>query len=459
LSPLPARLRSLTPTRLRDDPRLRAPAVGLGLIPPRTMRLGGLRSFRLLAALLLAAAPALGACGGGRRTATGVSRGTATHEGPALGLTEDNADLLWSPDGSPWAPAAFRIAARELSVLHPSYLRLLVDWAALQPNPDRPPALGASVSGCARRVGPCGPYAGLRDELAAIASKQRAAPGGFQVVIDVFGSPAWAARAPSGCERAGTSSFSRPLSAAAIAGYRTLIGSLLALGAQEGVALNWWSPWNEPNNPAFISPQRSSCAADSPPVSPAVYAELAAAMAAELRASGGEHHLLLGELEGNLADSPDRTSVSRFVAALPADVLCLSEVWSIHAYASPAKRSADPVGALETALDARGACGRDARIWVTEAGAGASHPGWPRTAGAAEEEAGCLALAEQLTRWYRDSRVGAVFQYTFREDPAFPVGLVSADLSHLYPSYHLWLQWSRLRAAGEPPPTPAAVCA
>ena len=34
---LPARLRSLTPERLRDDVRLRAAAVGLGLIPPRTM--------------------------------------------------------------------------------------------------------------------------------------------------------------------------------------------------------------------------------------------------------------------------------------------------------------------------------------------------------------------------------------------------------------------------------------
>ena len=34
---LPQSLRSLTPARLRDDVRLRALAVGLGLIPPRTM--------------------------------------------------------------------------------------------------------------------------------------------------------------------------------------------------------------------------------------------------------------------------------------------------------------------------------------------------------------------------------------------------------------------------------------
>jgi len=35
--PLPKALRRLTPDRLRDDPRLRAVAVGAGVIPPRTM--------------------------------------------------------------------------------------------------------------------------------------------------------------------------------------------------------------------------------------------------------------------------------------------------------------------------------------------------------------------------------------------------------------------------------------
>jgi hypothetical protein len=70
-----------------------------------------------------------------------------------------------------------------------------------------------------------------------------------------------------------------------------------------------------------------------------------------------------------------------------------------------------------------------------------------------------VALASELLRWSRDPRVGAVFQYTFREDPAFPVGLIGAELSHLYPTYRLWLAWSRSRAAGQPPPAPAAGCA
>ena len=422
---------------------------------------GSLRLLRPLATLLAIAVAAvvLQACGGAQ-PGLRVPATVAPPSGPALGLTEANAELLWNPEASPGVPPAFQTAARELTALHPSYVRLLVDWAALQPDADRPPELAAAVSGCARRNGPCGAYAGLRAELEAIASQQRR-PGGagaFQVVIDIFGTPPWAARAPSGCERPGSSSFSRPLSAGGLAGYRSLIGSLLELADREGVAIDWLSPWNEPNEPAFISPQRGSCPVDSPPVSAAVYARLARAMAAELRVHGGAPHLLLGELSGNLADSSFHTGLASFVAALPADVICLGAVWSVHAYAAPAPSFADPVAALEAALGARGGCGRSASIWVTETGAGAHHPGAPRHGGSSEERAGCEALAEQLIRWSRDPRVGAVFQYTFRDDPAFPVGLVSADLSHPYRSYHLWLEWSRLRAAGEPPPLPGVGC-
>jgi hypothetical protein len=363
----------------------------------------------------------------------------------------------------------FQSARLALSALHPRYVRLLVNWAVLQPEPGRPAALDAPVSGCARAVGPCGAYAGIREQLAAIASQQRAAQASgqsdFQVVIDVFGTPAWAARGPGGCELDGTRAFSRPLSDAAIAGYRALIGSLLALGAQEHVSLQWWSPWNEPNEPAFLSPQRPSCTAASPPSSPAVYAELAEAMAAELRADGGVHHLLLGELSAVQSDSPHRTSIASFVASLPPAVICLGEHWSIHAYAArgSAAPSSEPVAALEAALDARGACGRGARIWITEAGAGAPHPGRSRhagatTASAAEELDGCEALAAQLVGWYSDPRIEAVLQYTFREDPAFPVGLVSADLSHQYPTYRLWRNYARVRARGGPLPSPAALC-
>ena len=305
------------------------------------------------------------------------------------------------------------------------------------------------------------PDAGIRAELAAIASQQRAmggARGEFRVVIDIFGAPQWAAQAPSGCELPGATPFARPLRSAALAAYAALIHALLALARTEGVALEWWSPWNEPNDPRFISPQRSGCTSGSSTLSPAVYGQLLRTMAAALHVDGATHHLILGELNDFEVGSPHTTSIREFVAALPKEVLCIGSVWSIHAYAryGDGEAPGDAVDALEQALDARGGCARDATIWVTEAGAGAARPGGRRGAGAAEEADGCRALARQLLGWYRDPRVGAVFQYTFREDPDFPVGLVSAELSHPYPTYGLWLAWAQRRAAGEPPPTAAA---
>jgi hypothetical protein len=444
----------------------------LRLVLPRSRGRAGFGSLRraapLAALALLAVIPLVG-CGGSARSTTRSARqapALPTPRGPAFGLTEDNADLLWNPaTAAPSGGAAFQAARERLTALHPRYVRLLVDWAALQPDARRPPALQAPVDGCARSVGPCGAYTGLREELAAIASQQRAARAqggaGFEVMLDVFGTPAWAALPPSGCELAHTSSFSRPISTAGLAGYRALIASLLALGARQGVPLRWWSPWNEPNDPVFLSPQRALCTPGSPSLAPAVYAQLAQAMAEELSVDGDVHHLLLGELNGFATDSPHRTSVSSFVAALPASVICLSEVWSIHAYAARAKDSPtrDPVELLQDALRARGGCARDARIWVTEAGAGAPHAGRKRPPGPGDEREGCIVLSEQLAHWSEDPSVEAVFQYTFREDPAFPVGLLSADLSHVYPAYRLWLLYTRASTQGKRPPAPATLCA
>jgi hypothetical protein len=384
-----------------------------------------------------------------------------------FGLTEDNADLLWRPAGNASsAGTAFATARAQLTALHPTYVRLLVDWAALQPNAASPPALAETVDGCARAVGPCGQYRGIVAELAAIATQQRAAQAegqaDFQVVLDVFGVPAWAARASSGCEAPGAQPFARPITSAGLAGYRWLIRALLALGSREGVQLSWWSPWNEPNNPQFLGPQRASCTTSSPSLAPAVYAQLVQAMADELEADGApHHHLLLGELAAYPTDSVHRTSIASFVAALPASVLCSSDVWSIHAYASFGAdvSGAEPVAALERALDTRGACGRAAQIWVTETGAGAPHPGRPRAGDSGEERAGCMALARAVIEWARDARVGAIFQYTFREDPVFPVGLLSADLSHVYPTYGLWISYMHMRARGERAGSAAALCA
>lgn len=414
---------------------------------PRTRRLPA-----VLAALLCALG--LSACGSApsaeRRVVTTVSGlPPAASLGPQLGITEDDADVLWSPRGPYTAAGAPFLGAREqLTALHPAYLRLYVNWARLQPDPRSPPDLEEAVSGCARTVAPCGAYGGVAAELGAIASQQRAlGAGSFQVVMDVYGVPAWAALPAHGCERQGTTAVARPLRAQALSAYRALIGDLVALGEKEGVPLDWWTPWNEPNNPQFLSPQRAACSADAPALAPTVYVQLARAMASELNSLGGSRRMLLGELGGYAAGSPHRTSVAEFVQALPEDVLCLGAAWSVHAYAAraPVRVPQDPVALLERALDARGGCAAHAPIWVTEAGAGAPEPGRPREGGPGEEAAACGALGVQLLRWWADPRVKAVLQYTFRDDPDYPVGLSSADLSHVFRTYRLW---QRLAASG-----------
>ena len=435
-------------------PRRRGGA-GLSRLSAQSARPG---AFAALLALALALALLL-SCGCGdthraQRAAVSSRAGVGTLD---FGLTEENANLLWSPAVT--GRRRFQRAREQLSALHPAYVRLLIDWAALQPLASRPPALDARASGCARVIAPCAAYAGVREELAAIATQQRSEPG-FQVVIVIFGTPTWAARSPSGCERGSRGAFSRAPSAAGLGAYRALIHALSALGAREGVPLQWWAPWNEPNDPTFLAPQRASCLSGASPRSAGAYAELVRAMAAQLGVEGGQRHIVLGELNAYANGSPQRLSPAEFLAALPSDVACLGSVWSVHAYAARGRfaTSGDPVAVLEHALMRGGECARAAPIWVTEAGAGAPHPGDPRGPAGPDEIAGCEALATQLLAWERDARVSAVFQYTFRDDPAFPVGLINPALSHIYPAYRLWLSLAEARAGARAPMPLASAC-
>lgn len=403
-------------------------------------------------AVVPAALWALG-CGSAHAPASSSTTTTTPSppRGPAFGITEDNANLLWAPGAqAPPQAAGFIAARRELAALHPRYFRLLIDWAELQPSEAAPANLAQPVDGCARGTPPCGSYPGVAGELEAIASQQRAAHSRGepepQVVVDVLGTPPWAAMPAHGCEAPGTPPTARAVRADALPAYRVLIAQLVALGRQKGVALPWWTPWNEPNNPRFLAPQRASCTASGTPLVTDAYAELARAMAAQLSASGTGAHMLLGELGGYLRGSPHRLAADEFVQALPADVLCLSRDWSVHVYESYGRRAraaeGDAVAALERALDARGGCAAGASVWVTEAGAGAPRPGRPRASSAAEEDGSTNALARQLQAWSSDPRVAAVFQYSFREDPAYPVGLIDPSLRRLYRTYSVWLAYS-----------------
>jgi hypothetical protein len=352
-----------------------------------------------------------------------------TRSSLAVGITEPNANLVSATARLPEPWARWRAA---LGRLHPAYYRLVLDWATLQPT--RAPAnLAALDLGCMRRVRPCLPYAGVRDQLRALASRQR--QGGWLGVAVVTGTPAWAAQPPSRCDRPGTLPRARPPRTAALAAYRRLVADVLALARREGAQLRYWSAWNEPNHPQFLSPPCGESRA-------AAYAPIARALRTALAAAPGDQTQLVGETAA-------LRNLARFVADLPRDVACASPIYAQHAYIG----GRDPVDTVAHALAARG-CPHP--VWITETGVGAA----PRAlSAAAPVRQACAALHRRLVRWWRDPRVPAAFQYTLREDDLFPTGLVSTDLSHALPALAEWTAWGGSRAPAAPPPNAACATA
>jgi hypothetical protein len=414
-----------------------------------------------IAAAALAAVVALGACGGNdhkapeKKSAPPVAKrppvDAAPHGGLAIGLSEINPELFWhGKDVGAFAPWRDRLEA-----LKPPLFRVAVDWASLQPSPDAPVDWTRRSDGCMRGMQPCAPYAGIRDTLRAIRSEQEAG-NGFATMVVFYGVPDWAARPATGCERDDITARSRPITDQGLDAYKRMVRSLEDLAKREGVAIRWWSPWNEPNGPFFISPQRKRCRGNSKALAPAVYAKIAGAMRQELQPG---QQMVVGELAGLTNARKYGTSISEFYAGLPDDVVCNAGVFAQHAYAQRGDKADDPgaVGALEDVLDRR-PCARNKPIWVTETGVGGPHVGDERSPSAKATRADCQALNVALRRWNDDPRVDAAFQYTFRDDPVFPVGLVDATLTKTWPAYDLFEAWGGDRRADAPSPALPQAC-
>jgi hypothetical protein len=415
---------------------------------------------------MVAAAVLLAACGGGGGQKSTSTAGPKPAEPPpakqpptdvapggglAIGLTEINPDLFWhGKDVGDFDPWRDRVEA-----LEPQVYRLTVDWATLQPSADAPVDWTKASDGCMRGLQPCRPFSGIRDTLRAIRSQQQAG-NGFATMVVIYGVPDWAAIQPTGCERDDIGARSRPITAQGLEAYRKLVRSLQDLAHREGVAIRWWSPWNEPNGPFFISPQRAECRGSSKALSPAVYTKLARAMREELQPG---QQLVVGELAGLQNARKYGTSISEFFDGLPDDVVCNAGVFAQHAYAKRGDRADDPgaVGTLEQVLDGR-PCARDKPIWVTETGVGGPHVGDERSPKDASIRADCQALNVALRRWDKDPRVDAAIQYTFRDDPVFPVGLADAKLAKEWPAYQLFKAWGGARSPDGPPPALPKAC-
>jgi len=308
----------------------------------------------------------------------------------------------------------------------------VLDWPALQPT-TAPPDLAAPNGGCMRKLKPCRTFAGLRDQLRALATRQR--EGGWVGLAVITGTPRWAASAPTGCNRG--PSRARPPRARALAAYRRLVEDVLALARQEGAELRYWSAWNEPNHPYFLAPPCGASPAEA-------YTPIARALAEALAAAPGAQEQVIGETAG-LANVP------RFVAALPDDLVCATTVYDQHAYIG----GRDRTDAIARALAAHG-CPRPHQIWITETGVGDAPRALSAAARLGRNRRGCEALHRRLAAWWRDPRVAVAMQYTLREDDRFPTGLVTTDLAHALPALGEWTAWGARRAPTDPPP--AAAC-
>jgi hypothetical protein len=291
----------------------------------------------------------------------------------------------------------------------------------------------------------------VRDQLRALASRQRSGPGAWQALVVITDTPAWAAAPPSGCRRGAVGTVGAPVRPEALPAYEKMVIDVLAEARRIGADLRYWTPWNEPNLAYFLAPQRSTCQADAPSTAAAAYVPLARALQRALAAAPGEQELALAELAGIVKPTSRRTTVARFVAALPQDLVCAAAVWTQHAYVG----GPDPVDELARAVRSRGCPGPLPPVWITETGVGAVDSALAAARGITSEQQGCRRLHDRLDAWWRDPRVTAAFQYTFREDNLFPTGLVSTDLTQARPTLSEWQAWGERASPSAPPPLDA----
>jgi len=385
----------------------------------------------------------------------------------AVGLVTTDAGAL-TPPATP--VPGFEAAQAATDRIAPRFVRVDVRWDLLQPEE------GAALDparvigdGCGREgAQPCSGPISLARTLGALKAAQAAHPGRYRPLISFWGMPGWAGAAGDGCEAAQAREGARPLAPGKEPAYRAAVAAVWGAVRAAGLQGADWTPWNEPNAPYFLDPQRASCAPDAEPRSPAQFSRLVVAMDAELdrlRAAAPEgspargDRLVVGELAAWGAPSRRAVPADEFLRALPDDVLCRADVLSVHGYleARPRSGKGEPIAAGLRELDRR-PCLDGRPAWITETAVGAPRAGGRRQAQASTLQAECRLMDRQLDRWYHDPRVTAAFQYSVREDPAFPTGLLPEDLSRTFPVAQVWAAWGGDRAPEAAPPAVPADC-
>ena len=322
-----------------------------------------------------------------------------------------------------------------LSALHPRYFRLLVDWAALQPSPGSPPASRAPGRRLRpRRRRPAAPTraspASSRRSPPSSGPRAPAGEAAPQVVVDLLGAPAWATL-PAARLRSGRTPPRRATLAPARA--RRLSRADRATWSRSDAAkasrCRGGRRGTSPTTLASSAPSARAAAPTGAPLAPDAYAELARAMARRAEGLGARRAAAARRarrLRERLAPSAQRRRVRR--ARCPRTSSASSRDWSVHAYAAYGPRA---TGGGEPGRGTRAGARRTRRLRGGRARLGdrgrrrRARARAGRAAAAPAEAAGRLPRRwpRRSQRWRSDPRVAAIFQYTFREDPAYPVGL------------------------------------
>ncbi|MDO9409999.1 hypothetical protein [Patulibacter sp.] len=386
----------------------------------------------------------------------------------AVGLVTTDAGAL-TPPATP--VAGFGAAQAVTDRIAPRFVRVDVRWDLLQPAEGAPLDPARVIGdGCGREgAQPCSGAISLARTLGALKAAQAAHPGHFRPLISFWGMPAWAGAAGEGCEAAKARDGARPLAPGREPAYRAAVAAVWAAVRAAGIQGADWTPWNEPNAPYFLDPQRASCSSTAEARSPAQFSRLVVAMDAELdrlRAASPAgspergDRLVVGELAAWGAPSRRAVPADEFLRALPDDVLCRADVLSVHGYleAQPRSGKGEPIAAGLRELDRR-PCLDGRPAWITETAVGAPRSGGDRDAATGTLRAECRLMDRQLDRWYHDPRVTAAFQYSVREDPAFPTGLLPEDLSRTFPVADVWAAWGGSREPGAAAPALPEGCA
>ena len=357
----------------------------------------------------------------------------------SIGLSESDPRLLV-------ARGPTKRAAAKAVALRPNYVRVLVPWERIQPGAGRKPNWDAPPGGCPKLAPGCKSASGLRALLTAIGQRQ-VADGGWKILAVPFFTPRWAvAGPPTGCQKARLRHTRAQMPR--IGAYRRFLRALNALADKVGVKIDFISPWNEPNHPAFLQPQRAQCRVTSKAIAPRAYATLVRAAKRELRF---DQTLVLGSLAGLQKPRVYGAGVAEFIRGMPRDVACTSGPFAQHAYiGEPGRRGRPPAAAdpetasrfglldgVIAALDAK-ECPDIKVLWIAETGT---------------FDHRCEAMFSALRSWAINDRVDAAFQYTFRESRDYPVGLVSPSLFDTYASYRAWRAF-----AGGPREVPDSPC-